>query len=389
MDSDLINYLLGGGVAVVVAAWFWIRSKRKPDNSNADRVIGHLNDGGVGDPLSDRAAESTGGLKNALSKEEPDVPTLSAADQPAAAPASVITEEEKTEAPANNIVAEEVTVTDEINPATATSDGRHAADIDPAVEAVVHFTPRRGTFNLTSISQIPAFIKEVDLTDRVKVDYFDTTTRRWYHSASKITECGEIYLSMLLANRVRHVDELIAARFIGLADRMAITFDADADIPDSVAMIGGAERVSRILTYFDKTLTVKIGSAADIDKNALNTAAVGCGFVASNGRFEKRVTGSTEPVMIIEPSKTLPNEAELTLDVPLASAANDPLGEFFAVANDLCCRIDAVMTDISGRPIDSIAASMIGHELKENYRVMADHGVPAGSPRARRIYARS
>ena len=62
--------------------------------------------------------------------------------------------------------------------------------------------------------------------------------------------------------------------------------------------------------------------------------------------------------------------------------ASDPLSQFFAIANDLCCRIDAVMTDASGNPIRSRAASRIESALKGMHNTMAEHGVPAGSRRA-------
>ena len=81
------------------------------------------------------------------------------------------------------------------------------------------------------------------------------------------------------------------------------------------------------------------------------------------------------------------NEIELSFEVPLMAPASDPLSQFFAIANDLCCRIDAVMTDASGNPIGSRAASRIESALKGMHNTMAEHGVPAGSRRACLIFS--
>ena len=333
-------------------------------------------------------------LDDAVSRDEEEVPKLSAADEvaevteldatvPVPTPTNevAVANEERAaeEKPARSNVREET-----IAPCIQ----RRKAEIDPAVEAVINITPREGAFDLAALKQRIADIQaEPLLKDIVRVQCFDKVSGIWYDGAERVTECTQIYLSMLLANRVRCVNQATASKFMIHAEQFAIELKGESEAPDYNEMIQGAERIQRIIQAFDKRLSVKLVAAKDITEEELDAAAKGCGFVKENDKYEKYIAGIQAPVFHILPPQTLGNEIELSFDVPLMMPASDPLSQFFAIANDLCCRIDAVMTDASGTPIGARAASRIASVLKNMHVTMAEHGVPAGSRRACLIFS--
>lgn len=370
-------------VAIVVGAvWYIQRKKEKKDEI-------------VGRQIEDRVRNTDKGLlDDAVSRDEEEVPKLSAADEVAE-----VTELEATvpvPTPTNEVaVANEERVDGEKPTRSNVREEpiapciqRRKAEIDPAVEAVINITPREGAFDLAALKQRIADIQaEPLLKDIVRVQCFDKVSGIWYDGAERVTECTQIYLSMLLANRVRCVNQATASKFMIHAEQFAIELKGESEAPDYNEMIQGAERIQRIIQAFDKRLSVKLVAAKDITEEELDAAAKGCGFVKENDKYEKYIAGIQAPVFHILPPQTLGNEIELSFDVPLMMPASDPLSQFFAIANDLCCRIDAVMTDASGTPIGARAASRIASVLKNMHVTMAEHGVPAGSRRACLIFS--
>lgn len=370
-------------VAIVVGAvWYIQRKKEKKDEI-------------VGRQIEDRVRNTDKGLlDDAVSRDEEEVPKLSAADEVAE-----VTELEATvpvPTPTNEVAvaneeraAEEKPARSNVREETiAPCIQRRKAEIDPAVEAVINITPREGAFDLAALKQRIADIQaEPLLKDIVRVQCFDKVSGIWYDGAERVTECTQIYLSMLLANRVRCVNQATASKFMIHAEQFAIELKGESEAPDYNEMIQGAERIQRIIQAFDKRLSVKLVAAKDITEEELDAAAKGCGFVKENDKYERYIAGIQAPVFHILPPQTLGNEIELSFDVPLMMPASDPLSQFFAIANDLCCRIDAVMTDASGTPIGARAASRIVSVLKNMHVTMAEHGVPAGSRRACLIFS--
>lgn len=362
-------------IAVIGVVWYVQRKKEKKDEI-------------VGRQIEDRIRNADKGLlDDAVSRDEEDVPTLSAADESPDA----LDVAPSAPQPAAAVRAEPAAAPESLAPVAeppACVGCRRKAEIDPAVEAVINITPREGCFNLSALKQRIADIQaEPLLKNIVRVQCFDKVSDSWYDGAERVTECTQIYLSMLLANRTRSVNQATASKFMIHAEQFAIELKGESDAPDYNEMIAGAERIGRIIAAFDKRLSVKLVAAKDITEEELSAAAKACGFVKKDETYEKFIAGISAPVFHILPPQTLGNEIELSFDVPLMMPASDPLGQFFAIANDLCCRIDAVMTDASGNPIGARAASRIASVLKNMHVTMAEHGVPAGSRRACLIFS--
>lgn len=347
-------------IAIVIGVVWYIQHKKESDAKNkGESILGKVKDKHDRDDLPD-----------IVSVDEEQVPRLTAEDEDPSAAANAASSVATKEAPRVPVAQ------------------RRKAEVDPAVEAVINITPLEGSFDLRALKQRIADIEaEPLLKNLVRVQCFDKVSGLWYDGADRLTECTQIYLSMLLANRSRRVDQPTASKFMIHAEQFAIELKGESETPDSNEMIQGAERIERIIQAFDKRLYVKLVAAKDIEDDELDVAAKACGFVKENDRYNKYVPGISTPVFHILPPQTLGNEIELSFEVPLMAPASDPLSQFFAIANDLCCRIDAVMTDASGNPIGSRAASRIESALKGMHNTMAEHGVPAGSRRACLIFS--
>lgn len=374
-----------GIVAVLIIAglaWYFTR-KTKRDDSAAHEMAERIREGLK--ESQDAMASDNGGLKNAIADDEPDVPVLSPDDAVNDLPSQPVVKSEPEPEP----VVKDEQPTPVQEPLTMKESGRSAPSIDEAIEAVVHFTPKDEFFTPEALQKAANAVETTQNKDLISIDFYDVDTARWYHDVSMVSKCSQIYLTMLLANRSKKVDQLAASIFITLAGQMVIDLNAEAVLPDSASMVERTEHIASIIKAFDNQLTLKVVCAHDIDKDQLAQAALDCGFVAHEGHFEKSASDATDPVMIITPSKTLPNELDLTLDVALVSAANDPLAQYFSVANDLCCKIDGMVTDMQGNPVEAPAATVITQQLKELHAKMTAHGVPAGSGRALRIFSRT
>ena len=356
------------------AAWYTFR-KNKAGDDKAKEVLKH-------GALEPRAPQP---VPNVVEKDEPEVPTLSVDDQNA--DIKPVTAEESKPAVVAVPAESETAVDDDFN-VDFSRMGRRNTDVDSAVEAVAYFTNHPGLeFSRQMLTRLGRMVEENGLSGRVRFDFFDEVTGLWHHDLDNVERCTQIYMAMLLANRTRSIDDITASKFISLANNISIYLDAEVSVPDSKAMVEGADRVSRIVKAFDNVLSVKIVSDKDINETVLESAAVACGFVKHEGQYEKAAADGMDPIFVLVPSKTLKNEVELKFDVPLMSAADDPLPAFFSLANDLCCRIDAMTTDASGHPLGSVSAAMIDEQLREVHSAMTAHGVPVGSSRALKIFS--
>ncbi|MDO4938300.1 MAG: hypothetical protein Q4E62_10315, partial [Sutterellaceae bacterium] len=240
-----------GIVAVLIIAglaWYFTR-KTKRDDSAAHEMAERIREGLK--ESQDAMASDTGGLKNAIAMDEPEVPVLSPADAVENAPKLEVEVEPEIEVVAPQPAPAET-------PVVRTESGRSAPSVDNAVEAVVYFTPKEEFFAPEALLKAAQAVETAQNKELITIDFFDVATSRWYHDVSMVTKCSQIYLSMLLANRTKKVDQLAASIFITLAGQMVIDLNAEAVLPDSAGMVERTEHIASIIKAFDNQLTLKI-----------------------------------------------------------------------------------------------------------------------------------
>ena len=362
----------GGG------AWY----VRKMKNKTPPGKIG-IEEVEVGNPITNETVGEEA-IPDKLAQDEPDVAKLSNADLKVVEPktTAVTPRQEELELPMPAPEPER-DLTEDIKPR-----GHRLARIDTGVEAVLRFTPTdTPAFDAGRLLTAEKTAKSVELPFPLQLSFFSAKTGLWTDDATSAEDCREFYVSVLTANSRKKLDSLEVSRFLGLADRLGIDLAADVEAPDADRILATADKVSRIAERFSQYLTFKLVGARDIEDSAFNEAALGCGFVYSEGHYEKRDAGGADPLIVLGRMPQLKNELGLGINIPLTNPAAKPLTELCAVANDLACRLDLELTDPYGAPVTAASASAMAHQLEGCYREMATVGVPAGSPRARRIFS--
>ena len=217
-------------IAIVIGVVWYIQHKKESDAKNkGESILGKVKDKHDRDDLPD-----------IVSVDEEQVPRLTAEDEDPSAAAnaasSVATQEvDKPMAPPVAQSEEPIAVSVESKEAPRVPVAqRRKAEVDPAVEAVINITPLEGSFDLRALKQRIADIEaEPLLKDLVRVQCFDKVSGLWYDGADRLTECTQIYLSMLLANRSRRVDQPTASKFMIHAEQFAIELKGESETPDS------------------------------------------------------------------------------------------------------------------------------------------------------------
>ena len=242
-------------IAIVIGVVWYIQHKKESDAKNkGESILGKVKDKHDRDDLPD-----------IVSVDEEQVPRLTAEDEDPSAAANAASsgatqEVDKPMAPPVAQSEEPIAVSMESKEAPRVPVAqRRKAEVDPAVEAVINITPLEGSFDLRALKQRIADIEaEPLLKDLVRVQCFDKVSGLWYDGADRLTECTQIYLSMLLANRSRRVDQPTASKFMIHAEQFAIELKGESETPDSNEMIQGAERIQRIHLLAHRTVQAGI-----------------------------------------------------------------------------------------------------------------------------------
>lgn len=199
---------------------------------------------------------------------------------------------------------------------------------------------------------------------------------------------SEMLVALQLADRHGALSEIDASRFLAAVQQIALELDAEFDPPDMPQLMAQAQALDATVARFDVQLSLTLRSpGAPFAIDAIRAAAAAVGFEpAGEGRWQRgEGEGAARPLVLVAETP-LAAAARLTLDVPIAPIASQPLEGLFATANDLAARLGAAIVDDMGRAIASGAAVAINQQLAQLYQQMHDAGIEPGSDRARRLY---
>jgi len=185
--------------------------------------------------------------------------------------------------------------------------------------------------------------------------------------------------------------DIDAARFVAAVQQVALELDADLDVPDVPRLVAQAAELDALAARFDVQVTLTLllneeKAAAPWSADAIQAAAAPLGFMAAgNGRWELRDDGGA--LALVLGGAPLPAERlAVTIDVPLVPPEASPLARQFSVADQLAAQLDARVVDDNGNPVHKAAHFAIAAQLAGLYEQMQAAGVPAGGPRAVRLY---
>ncbi len=213
-----------------------------------------------------------------------------------------------------------------------------------------------------------------------------------------------------LANRSGSLNELEYSEFVIKTQALADALGGSADLPDMLDAVARARELDAFAQSHDAQLSVTLRA---------HRTAWSAGYVQQLAARQGFVTGVLPGRMVLplpvahaaamttiatthamltlqydpqaatsaDPAMTAIREVVLSLDVPQVPHAEHPYERLRSIATTLAEQMDGRLTDDAGRLLSVEDLDRIGSELESLYDALDAHGLSAGSPSARRLFA--
>jgi hypothetical protein len=194
-----------------------------------------------------------------------------------------------------------------------------------------------------------------------------------------------------LANRTNALNELEYSEFVMHLRQIADDLDADPDVPDMAEVMVTARSLHQFVSEYDAKLSVNVQSnGAPWSVSTLLAALERQGFdVRPEGRLVMP-DGDGGVLFSLSTNVTLAEETTsrltLLLDVPIVAPSRDGFGAMTACAKMLAARLDGTVVDDGNQPLSDASMNEIAGQLNVFYADMEAADIPAGSPRALRLF---
>lgn len=195
-----------------------------------------------------------------------------------------------------------------------------------------------------------------------------------------------------IANRSSALNELEYSELIMRLRQISDEIDAEPDVPDMADVMASARALHQFVAEYDAQLSVNVQSkGAPWAINTLLIALERQGFdlrpdgrlVMSDGEGGHLFSLSTNVTLAAETTSRL----TLLLDVPRVAPERDAFGAMIACAKMLAARLDGTVVDDGGQALSDAALAEIAGQVGTFYSQMGSAEIPAGSPRALRLFS--
>lgn len=195
-----------------------------------------------------------------------------------------------------------------------------------------------------------------------------------------------------LANRSSALNEIEYSELIMRLRQISDEIEAEPEVPDMAEVMEGARALHQFVAEFDAQLSVNVHSnGAAWAINTLLAALERQGFdlrpdgrlVMSDGEGGVLFSLSTNVTLAEEITSRL----TLLLDVPRVAPLRDGFGAMIACARMLAARLDGTVVDDGNQALSDATLAEIGEQVRAFYSQMEAANIPAGSPRALRLFS--
>lgn len=195
-----------------------------------------------------------------------------------------------------------------------------------------------------------------------------------------------------MASRTTALNELEYSELVTRLRALSDEIGAEPELPDMIEVMGESRTLHRFVSGHDAQLGVNLMSnGAPWPMTTLIGALEKQGFdVRPDGRF---VMPDGEGGILFTLSTNVTLGADTTprltllLDVPCVAPGRDGFGAMTACAKQLVGRLDATIVDDFDQPLTDDALAAINGQVLEFYQEMEQADIPAGSPRAMRLFS--
>ncbi|SNS76627.1 Cell division protein ZipA, interacts with FtsZ [Noviherbaspirillum humi] len=201
-----------------------------------------------------------------------------------------------------------------------------------------------------------------------------------------------LQVGLQIANRSKPLNEIEYSEFIAMLRQVTDDIDAEIEVPDMTRVMEHARGLHQFVSEHDAQLSVNVRSnGAPWAINTLLAALERQGFdLRPDGRLVMP-DGDGGVLFSVSTNVTLAAETTslltLLLDVPRVAPSFDGFGAMTACARMLANRLDGTVVDDGGQPLAEGALAEIAEQVRSFYEHMESSGIPAGSPRAQRLFS--
>lgn len=195
-----------------------------------------------------------------------------------------------------------------------------------------------------------------------------------------------------LANRSNPLNELEYSELVSRLRTVADEIGAEPDVPDMTVVMRSARALHQFITEFDAQLSVNVQSNGA--PWAINTLLIALEKQGFDLRPEGRLVmpdGDGGVLFSLSTNVTLAadmtSRLTLLLDVPCVARQRNGFGAMVACARSLALRMSGTVVDDGNQPLSEQALAAIAQQVKEFYANMEAADIPAGSPRALRLFS--
>lgn len=198
-----------------------------------------------------------------------------------------------------------------------------------------------------------------------------------------------------LATRTTALNEIEYSELVTRLRAVADEIGAEPEVPDMIEVMSEARTLHRFVAGHDAQLGVNLAAnGAPWAITTLIQALEKQGFdVRPDGRFampDKGEGNSGGVLFTLSTNVTLgadtTSRLTLLLDVPCVAPSRDGFGAMVKCAKELTLRLDATIVDDFDQPLLDPALEEIKGQVAEFYQEMEGSDIPAGSPRALRLF---
>ena len=275
---------------------------------------------------------------------------------------------------------------------------RPVARLDALIDAIANLRPEAELGGETILAHLPP-------TRRVGskpwlVEGLNAASGEWEPIAPGQTY-RELQAGVQLANRSGALNEIEYSEFAQRVQALAEALGAMAELPDMLDAVARARELDAFAGAHDAQLALRL-SARSVAwaVGYVQQAAARLGFVAGAvaGRMVLPAAAEGDPPLLVlavdahaaladAPEASAVRELTLSLDVAQTDAALQTFDAWRSQARALAQDMDAQIVDDQGRPLEDAGFEAIAGELERLYATLAGHGLPAGSPAARRLFS--
>lgn len=208
----------------------------------------------------------------------------------------------------------------------------------------------------------------------------------------------ELQLAIQLANRTGPIGIVDLSDFVSKAQGLANALDAEIDLPPVNEVIEEAKNLDQFAAQSDIQLGITVIPKEGMwNLSTIQSVATKAGFLLSrDGRDYQRIISNVVVYKLVadqanflrdDLTKANIQYVTLLLDLPRVPYVMTPFKIMLDDAKLLAESLNGNLVDDAGRPLVDEAVSAITAQLGEIYQAMDQHGIPAGSTTASRLFS--